>query len=194
MPNLKWPAIIAAARDIIESYDTAVTLRQLFYRLVAAVLLPNTIGADKPTLGPHAEARRDGTFPDLIDNTRWIHEPYWYRDPAEALRELARNYRRNRTESQDVSIFLATEKRGLVEQLDGWFSDPYGIPVLPLGGWSSQSFIDTTSSPGWRWPAASTAPPPCCSTPGTSTPPGTASTASSPNAHPTAGTTSNASR
>jgi hypothetical protein len=31
-----WPAILRQAAEIVESYDTSVTLRQLFYRLVAA--------------------------------------------------------------------------------------------------------------------------------------------------------------
>jgi hypothetical protein len=145
--NLKWPAIIAAAADIVGSYDTMVTLRQLFYRLIAATLIPNTNSAYKQLSALTAEGRRDGDFPDLIDNTRAIAEWYWYRDPAEALTQLAAAYRRNRTENQDASIFLATEKRGLVAQLDQWFSDPFGIPVLPLGGWSSQAFIDNDIKP-----------------------------------------------
>jgi hypothetical protein len=139
--------IIPAAIDIVESYDTMVTLRQLFYRLVAATLIPNTSDTYNQLSKRTAAGRRGGTFPDLIDNTRSIAERYWYRDPAEALRELAERYRRNRTENQDVSIFLATEKRGLVAQLDAWFSDPYGIPVLPLGGWASQAFIDNAIKP-----------------------------------------------
>jgi hypothetical protein len=147
MTMRSWPPIVAAAVDIVESYDTMVTLRQLFYRLVAAQLIPNTADTYNQLSKRTAAARRAGTFPDLIDNTRAVAEPYWYRDPAEALRELAESYRRNRTENQDASIFLATEKRGLVAQLDAWFSDPFGIPVLPLGGWSSQAFIDNDIKP-----------------------------------------------
>ena len=35
-PRIDWPAVIDQAREIVESYDTSVTLRQLFYRLVSA--------------------------------------------------------------------------------------------------------------------------------------------------------------
>lgn len=46
--NLKWSPILAQAKRIVESYeDTGVTLRQLFYRLVAAGWLPNTVSAYK---------------------------------------------------------------------------------------------------------------------------------------------------
>ncbi len=34
--RLDWPPIIDRAAQIVASYDTGVTLRQLFYRLVAA--------------------------------------------------------------------------------------------------------------------------------------------------------------
>lgn len=41
----EWPELLEKAAVIVESYDTFVTLRQLFYRLVAAQLLPNTLNA-----------------------------------------------------------------------------------------------------------------------------------------------------
>jgi hypothetical protein len=41
-PYYRWPTIIDAARDIVDSYDTPVTLRQLFYQLVSAQLCLNT--------------------------------------------------------------------------------------------------------------------------------------------------------
>jgi hypothetical protein len=40
----KWDHIIACAADIANSYDTPVTLGQLFYRLIAALLFTNTDG------------------------------------------------------------------------------------------------------------------------------------------------------
>jgi hypothetical protein len=139
--------IIPAAVDIVNSYDTMVTLRQLFYRLVAAQLIPNADDPYNQLSKRTAAGRRAGSFPDLIDNTRAISEPLCFTSPQAAIATVARWYRRNRTENQDASIFLATEKRGLVAQLDQWFSDPYGIPVLPLGGWSSQAFIDNDIKP-----------------------------------------------
>ena len=35
-PVFDWDALLSKAAAIVESYDTLVTLRQLFYRLVAA--------------------------------------------------------------------------------------------------------------------------------------------------------------
>ena len=42
-----WPELLEGAAAIVNKYDTLVTLRQLFYRLVAALLLPNTTNAYK---------------------------------------------------------------------------------------------------------------------------------------------------
>jgi hypothetical protein len=42
LARLDWPSIVARARTIVDGYDTGVTLRQLFYRLVSEHLLPNT--------------------------------------------------------------------------------------------------------------------------------------------------------
>ena len=70
-----WPSLLAHAAQIVSSYDTLVTLRQLFYRLVAAQRLPNTTNAYKSLSHHTAEARRAGTFPALMDRGRtriWV--------------------------------------------------------------------------------------------------------------------------
>ena len=85
------------------------------------------------------EARDAGTFPDFIHNGRWIHRLTSFADPDEAHSWLTKLYRRDRTESADVAIYLGVEKAGLVAQLEEAFGD-LGLPILPLGGWSSQTF------------------------------------------------------
>jgi hypothetical protein len=47
-----------------------VTLRQLFYRLVSAQVIPNSQAAYKRLSSLTAEARRNGDFPALIDRGR----------------------------------------------------------------------------------------------------------------------------
>lgn len=105
MTRLRWAPIVEEAADIVASYDTGVTLRQLFYRLVAAQLIPNTESAYKGLSSKTAEARRNGDFPDLIDRGREIHRrPHWA-SPVHAVESLALQYRLDRTEGQDVSAF-----------------------------------------------------------------------------------------
>lgn len=141
MGQLNWQSILQRAADIVSSYDTGVTLRQLFYRLVSALLLPNTQSAYKGLSRKSAEARRQGLFPDLLDRTRHIHRNLTFESATEARSWLAALYRRDRTEFQDVSLYLGVEKNGLVEQLSSWFGD-LGVPILALGGYASQSYVD----------------------------------------------------
>jgi hypothetical protein len=137
----KWDAILHQAAAIVDSYDTPVTLRQLFYRLVAAQVIPNTTSAYKRLSAVTAEARRAGTFPPLSDLTRRIEVARCFDGPDDAHEYLERIYRRDRTEGQDVSIYLGVEKHGLVAQLSDRFAD-LGVPIVALGGYSSQTFVD----------------------------------------------------
>lgn len=142
MIRLDWPGILDRAKAIVESYDTLVTLRQLFYRLVAAVLLPNTLVAYKTLSDRSAAARRAGWFPALEDRTRTIHRTPSFTSPADAERWLAEIYRRDRTEGQARTVYLGVEKHGLVNQLNTWFGGPFGLPIVPLGGYASQTLKD----------------------------------------------------
>jgi hypothetical protein len=140
--NLSWPAIIAEAKTIVESYDTKVTLRQLFYRLVAKMLIPNVLTKYKYLSAVTAAGRRDGSFPDLTDRGREIHGGGgWDNSPAEALRDAAEYYSRDHSEGQPWSIYVCVEKAGMIEQLTSWFGK-YNIAVLALGGYASQSYVD----------------------------------------------------
>lgn len=139
--RIDWGHVLAEAVLIVESYSSGVTLRQLHYRLVAAQLIPNTQTAYKGLSSRTAEARRRGTFPPLVDRVRAIQCAPWWRDPADALEAITRQYRRDRTEGQAHTIFIGIEKAGLLNQFDAWFGH-LGIPVIALGGYSSQTFCD----------------------------------------------------
>ena len=73
MTRVSWVLVLYEARAIVERYDTDVTLRQLFYRLVAQQLIPNLQPFYRRLSARTAEARRDGTFPDLTDETSEIY-------------------------------------------------------------------------------------------------------------------------
>ena len=141
MTNFDWTFVLLHAAAIVLSYDTRVTLRQLFYRLVADQTLPNTQTMYKQLSSRTAEARRRGAFPDLTDLNRTIHRRLWFDGSDDALGWLKGVYRRDRTEFMDLSIYLGVEKAGLVAQLDSWFGDR-GLPILALSGFASQSYVD----------------------------------------------------
>jgi hypothetical protein len=73
--RVSWPPIAERAAEIARSYATPVTLRQLFYRLVAELLIPNTLRYYKALSRQTARARRQDGFPSLIDQGRSIERP-----------------------------------------------------------------------------------------------------------------------
>jgi hypothetical protein len=143
--RIDWPAVIDQAREVVESYDTSVTLRQLFYRLVSAQVIPNSQTAYKRLSALTAQARRAGEFPALIDRGRTIHRYRSFANARQGLDWLARIYRLDRTAGQDVSVYLGVEKAGMVVQLQSWFGD-LGAPVLALGGYASQTYTDDVAA------------------------------------------------
>ena len=141
MPRTDWKQVLDRAAAMAGEYDTRVTLRQLFYRLVSDGTLRNAQSAYKSLSSKTAAARRAGAFPDLIDRTREIHRNTVFDSPRDALARLIKFYERDRTQGQPVSVYLGVEKAGIVEQLREWFGE-YGIPVLALGGYASQSYVE----------------------------------------------------
>lgn len=139
--RLVWPPIIERAAEIVREYDTAVTLRQVFYRLIAVGLLPNLEFGYKGLSMRSAQARRDGWFPALADLGRSVARLYSYGSPEQARAELREDYRRDRTEGQPYAIYLGLEKGTLTAQVRSWFDDR-GLPVVALRGYSSQTLAD----------------------------------------------------
>jgi hypothetical protein len=137
MARIDWQPVVNRAAEIVLSYDIPVTLRQLFYRLVMEELIPNTRIAYQTLSARTAAPRRAGTFPPLFDRTRSILQPAYWNGPADALAALTGQYRRERTAGQGTAVFLGVEKNALAGLLQDWF-DERGLPVLPLGGYSSE--------------------------------------------------------
>jgi hypothetical protein len=136
--RLDWGRIIPRAAQIARSYDTAVTLRQLFYRLVAAGVIPNSQGAYKRLSELTAAERRDRNFPALLDQGRTIWEPPSWEDADDILRGCVRQFRVDRTIGQEMTVVLGVEKATMTAQLQAWFGER-GLPIVALRGYSSET-------------------------------------------------------
>ena len=87
----------------------------------------------------HRQCPPAGHFPPFSgQNTRSIDHSWAFASPQHAQQYLRQVYRRDRTEGQDLQIWLVVEKRTFSAQLEAWFSD-YGFPRVALGGYSSES-------------------------------------------------------
>jgi len=136
---IRWSAVLPHAASIVDSYDGGVTLRQLFYRLVGDGTVPNTVSAYKSLSDRTTAARRESEFPALVDRSRHIARPPAWDGPHDALVDLLRAYRRDRTEGQELALYLGCEKDALSALLEGW-TERYGIPVLIVRGWHSEGY------------------------------------------------------
>jgi hypothetical protein len=147
MSRLHWPPIIGHAAELVAASNDQghrVTLRQLFYRLVASSTLPNTLNAYNRLGRLTAQARRAGTFPRLHDQGRAIHRPPTWDGPDHARRWLQDAYRRDRTEGQPCVLYLGVEKATQLDLLLD-ISDDLGLPALALRGYAGQELVTDTA-------------------------------------------------
>jgi hypothetical protein len=117
------------------------TLRQCFYILISEGLIPNADTSYKRLSSLTAEGRREDWFPAFIDGTREIIHFQAYTSIEDAIGNAVSTYRRDRTEGQEVQIWIAGEKRTLAAQLEHWFGD-LGVPIVVCSGYSSQTLCD----------------------------------------------------
>lgn len=144
---IQWKKVVVPrAADIVRSYTTGVTLRQLFYRLVAEGAIPNTRQAYQGLSNATVDPRRLGEFPPLVDRRRGIAQPTFW-DDAQDVRDWLRGengyrepaFRIDRTEGQPVNLYVGSEKDALSALLGNWLEER-GIPVIVVGGWHSEGY------------------------------------------------------
>lgn len=92
--RLNWSNVIAQSGGLINAYNSEgirPTLRQVYYRLVAGNVIPNTAGAYKQLSRHLVEVRQRGLVPwdGLADRSRYTryYHPLGPKDPEEAIRE-----------------------------------------------------------------------------------------------------------
>lgn len=139
MTRIRWAPVLEHAAEIVESYDTGVTLRQLFYRLVGDGTIPNVQYAYRRLSDLTAEARRRDAFPALVDRRRGISRPFHFDDAEEARSWVHDAFRLDRTEGQPFNLYVGSEKDALSALLESWL-DERGIPVIVVGGWHSEGY------------------------------------------------------
>jgi hypothetical protein len=137
--QIKWPPIVARAKEIVESFDTPITLRRLFYLLVSEGMIENSLKTYNSLNDRTAKPRRNGEFPDLIDLTCALYKASSWSSPESLLNAAAHQYRCDRTEGQPYQIYVGVEKNGLLPTLREWFND-YGVRVFAIGGYESVTF------------------------------------------------------
>jgi hypothetical protein len=122
--------------------DRPMTVRQVFYRAVAAYLIEKTEKAYQQICYYLSLMRREGELPFewIADNTRTVRRPYTVSSLDEVLDSTAEEYRRAVWDNQDVYVQVWAEKdaiSGVIEPV----TQKWDVPLMVTRGFSSLSFL-----------------------------------------------------
>ena len=152
MPRLKYedhnfkPAslrLIAIANEIITEYQAQgfdLTLRQLYYQLVARDHIPNTVRSYKRLGYMINNARLAGLvdWNHIIDRTRSVRSAAHFGKPKDIIERYTQAYRIDMWANQGYRPEVWIEKDALIGVISGVCND-YDVPYFSCRGYSSQS-------------------------------------------------------
>lgn len=137
--------LIDFMNTLIESYQDqgyTLTVRQLYYQLVARDVIPNDLNSYKRTAAIINDAKLAGLIDwDAIeDRTRdFIVRSRW-RSVSSILDTCVRSFHMNMWEDQDYQVYVIVEKEALVGVLERT-CNTYDVPLLAARGYPSSSVL-----------------------------------------------------
>jgi hypothetical protein len=142
-PHARSLVLLSQVEAIIAMYQMALTLRQIFYRLVARYAYEKSEKAYDNLGEMLNRARRAGriSMAAIRDDTATSYYPLRYRDIEHFLdrvRQQAEEFCLDRQDGQPQRLVIMCEAAGMARQLFD-VAGPYGIPVLSGGGFDSTS-------------------------------------------------------
>jgi len=138
----EWAAIVERVGEIMAEYDFSLTLRQVFYRLVAAQVLANTRSEYNQLSDKLARAREQGEIPwdSIVDLTREPIAPSTWADLGAFAETVRQAFRLEVWERQPAYLEVWLEKQALSE-LFRRVCDPYAVRLMVGRGYSSATFL-----------------------------------------------------
>ncbi len=147
-----YEIVVAEALKVFEQYDSALTLRQLYYRLVSKQLFPNTINSYKRLSRIMVRAREQGDAPlnCLEDRSRrilgrgdttYITAPDFLKKRLTSLRESYKEFRMPMWDVQSNYILVSLEKDAL-SRVVGDIANQYSIRTFPTRGYPSFTYVN----------------------------------------------------
>jgi len=151
-----YEQIVKAALEVFEQYDTAITLRQLYYRLVARLLIPNTINSYKRLSRIMVKAREQGDVPSncLEDRSRRIlgrgdtgydSAEEYLKNKLSGLQDSWKGFTMPMWEEQPVYLLISLEKDAL-SRLVSRVGNRYSVRTFPTRGYPSYSYVQTMAN------------------------------------------------
>jgi hypothetical protein len=151
-----YEEVVKAALEVFEQYDTALTLRQLYYRLVSRHLFPNTINSYKRLSRLMVKAResRDVPVNCLEDRSRrilgrgdtgYFSAEEFLKKRIASLRESYKEFRMPMWEDQPNYILVSLEKDAL-SRLVSDIANQYSVRTFPTRGYPSFTYVQRMAS------------------------------------------------
>jgi hypothetical protein len=151
-----YEEVVKAALEVFEQYDTALTLRQLYYRLVSRHLFPNTINSYKRLSRLMVKARETKDVPVncLEDRSRrilgrgdagFISAEEFLKKRIASLRESYKEFRMPMWEEQTNYVLVSLEKDAL-SRLVSDIANQYSVRTFPTRGYPSFTYVQRMAS------------------------------------------------
>jgi hypothetical protein len=151
-----YEAIVAEALEVFKQYDSALTLRQLYYRLVSKHLFPNTINSYKRLSRIMVRAREEGDVPlnCLEDRSRRIlgrgdsgytSATAFLRKRITSLKESYKEFRMPMWDVQPNYVVVSLEKDALSRIVSN-IANQYSIRTFPTRGYPSFTYVQRMAS------------------------------------------------
>lgn len=146
-PNVSTVDLLLQAIDVVEDYSErgyVLTLRQLYYQLVARDIIPNK-QEEYNRLGRIIAKARDAGYVDweaIEDRTRQPERLSTWTSPRSIMDSAIQSYRRDKWEGQENRVFVWVEKEalaGVIEQ--ACFDENIQAEFLSCRGYMSASTI-----------------------------------------------------
>ncbi len=142
--TLAHRAEIRRAREIISEYADqgfhTLTVRQIYYQFVARDFIPNNLQSYKRLASVLNDARLAGEldWDSIGDNTRNLESPPSWDNPVSIMSAVAKQFRLDPWETQNVRIEVWIEKDALTGVIEP-VCNRYRVPFFACRGYTSQS-------------------------------------------------------
>jgi len=148
---VKYAEIVKSTNEVLAQYDMPLTLRQVYYRLVAKLLIPNTVTSYKTLSKLLVKARERGE----VDGTRiedrsrqvlgigdWGYEDFdtFLDRQIKSLKDSWQYWARELWKNQPRNVLVALEKDAL-SRLFVDVADNFHVHVFPTRGYGSYTYV-----------------------------------------------------
>lgn len=151
-----YEEIVLESLKVFKQYDTALTLRQLYYRLVSKHLFPNTVNSYKRLSRLMVRAREEKDVPVncLEDRSRRIlgrGDTGYYsaedflKQRFASLQDSWKSFNMPRWDDQPVYIVVSLEKDAL-SRLVSDIANRYAVRTFPTKGYPSFTYVQSMAS------------------------------------------------